>query len=170
MNTQYNAKYWKDKLELISHVEGGAFKEVYRSAMVLPQEKLTKEHLGDRNASTGIYFLLEYGEFSAFHRIASDELWHFYDGDTLTVYEIKASGALIKHLLGKDIDAGEQPQIVIEAGSWFGSRVEVEGGYTLCGCTVAPGFDFADFELADREKLSEAYPMYKDLIKNMTHS
>ncbi len=169
MNTQYNAKYWKEKLELTSHVEGGAFKEVYRSALMLPQNILTDEHKGDRNASTGIYFLLEYGEFSAFHRIASDELWHFYDGQALTVYEIKESGELIKHLLGKNIDAGERPQIVIEAGSWFGSRVEVEGGYTLCGCTVSPGFDFADFELAKAEELAEKYPLYKDLIKNMTH-
>lgn len=165
---QYSAEYWRNKLELITHVEGGAFKETYRSAMVLPQQILTDEHKGDRAASTSIYFLLEYGEFSAFHRIASDEVWHHYDGDVLCVYEIKENGTLVKHLLGKDIDKGEHPQVVIEAGSWFGSRVEVADGYTLCGCTVAPGFDFADFELASDTGLINKYPQHTDLIKSLT--
>lgn len=169
MENQYSAAYWKEKLNLETHVEGGAFREIYRSEMVLPKDKLSKEHKGDRNVSTSIYFLLEHGEFSAFHRIASDELWHFYDGTGLTVYEITKTGALITHKLGKDIDSGEHPQIVIAAGSWFGSRVEQDGGYALCGCTVAPGFDFADFELADRNALSEAYPEHKLLISELTH-
>ena len=165
---KYSANYWREKLELISHVEGGAFKETYRSGMVLPQQNLSSEHKGDRAAATSIYFLLEYGEFSAFHRIASDEIWHHYDGDELCVYEIKKDGTLIRHLLGKDIESGASPQIVIEAGSWFGSRVEVADGYTLCGCTVSPGFDFADFELATEADLSEQYPQHADLIKTLT--
>lgn len=168
MDKQYSAAYWKEKLGLTGHVEGGAFKEVYRSAMTIPQNALTGGHKGDRAASTGIYFLLEYGEFSSFHRIASDELWHFYDGCVLCVYEIKPSGELVKHLLGKDIDSGERPQLVIPAGSWFGSRVEQEGGYTLCGCTVAPGFDFADFELADRQTLTNQYPQHEEIIRSLT--
>lgn len=168
MKQQYNAQYWKDKLQLESHVEGGAFKEVYRSDMVLPQNTLTTEHKGDRAASTSIYFLLQHGEFSAFHRIASDEIWHHYDGTTLMVYEIDADGQLTTHKLGKNIENGETPQAVIKANSWFGSRVEVENGYALCGCTVAPGFDFADFELADRDELSTHFPQYADLIKSLT--
>ncbi len=168
MEQQYSAQYWKDKLELISHVEGGAFREVYRSTLELPQNTLTPEHKGNRAAATGIYFLLEYGEFSSFHRIASDELWHFYDGVSLCVYEIKQDGELVKHLLGKDIDKGERPQITIEAGSWFGSRVETEGGYTLCGCTVSPGFDFSDFELAERNALQNEYPQHKAIIEQLT--
>lgn len=168
METKYSATYWKEKLELISHVEGGSFREVYRSALTLPQNALTSEHKGERAAATGIYFLLEYGEFSAFHRIASDELWHFYDGASLCVYEITPSGALIRHVLGKDIDKGEQPQITIPAGSWFGSRVEEEGGYTLCGCTVSPGFDFADFELADRAILQKKFPIHVGVIGELT--
>lgn len=168
MSEKYSAQYWKDKLELESHVEGGSFKEVYRSALTLPQQHLTAEHKGDRAASTSIYFLLEHGQFSAFHRIASDEMWHHYDGTTLCIYEIKLDGTLVKHLLGKDIDRGESLQVMIAAGSWFGSRVEVEGGYTLCGCTVAPGFDFEDFELADGDKLSSVYRQHSDLIKTLT--
>lgn len=168
MKDRYNAAYWKNKLELESHVEGGAFREVYRSDMVLPQDSLSATHKGDRNASTSIYFLLEYGEYSAFHKIASDEVWHFYDGAGVIIYEINVSGELIIHKLGKDIDKGESPQVVITAGSWFGSRVEVENGYALCGCTVAPGFDFNDFELADRQLLIQQHPRYEKLIKELT--
>lgn len=167
-DNKYTAQYWKDKLGLESHVEGGSFKEVYRSPLILPKANLYAEHNGERAAATSIYFLLEYGQFSAFHRIASDELWHHYDGGTLHIYEIKKSGELVTHLLGKDIDAGATPQVMIEAGSWFGSRVEVEGGYTLCGCTVAPGFDFEDFELAQQDTLSAEYPQHKDIIKTLT--
>lgn len=169
MNANRDARYWKDKLGLQSHVEGGAFKETYRSGLLFPQQVLTTKHNGIRSAATGIYFLLEYGEFSAFHRIASDEQWHFYDGICLNVYEIKDDGTLIIHKLGLDIDKGEQPQITIAAGSWFGSRVEATGGYTLCGCTVAPGFDFADFELADRNVLIQQYPQHAGIITSLTH-
>lgn len=168
MNTQRNAKFWIEQLQLERHVEGGAFKETYRAPMLLPQNVLSKEHRGDRNASTAIYFLLEQGDFSAFHRIASDELWHFYDGDGLVVYEIDVDGRLHTHLLGRDIAKGEQLQVLIKAGSWFGSRVEVEDGFALCGCTVAPGFDFEDFELADFNILSKQYPEYTDLIRSLT--
>lgn len=168
MNKLYSAQHWKDKLGLESHVEGGAFKEIYRSAMILPQTILTDVHTGNRNASTSIYFLLEYGEFSALHRIASDELWHHYDGSTLCIYEIQPDGNLIRHLLGKDIEKGEYPQILIPAGSWFGSRVEEPDGYTLCGCTVSPGFDFADFELANKDELTAQYPHHKELVEALT--
>lgn len=163
-----NAAYWIDKLGLTAHVEGGAFKEIYRSAHVLPQPALTAEHKGDRNAMTSIYFLLEEGDFSALHRIASDEIWHFYDGSPLCIYEIATDGMLTRHLLGRDVDAGQQLVITIKAGSWFGSRVEVAGGFTLCGCTVAPGFDFADFELAGRDTLQKEFPQYDKIIGEMT--
>lgn len=165
---QPSANYYITQLGLSAHVEGGAFKEIYRSSLVLPKDLLTPEHGGDRNAMTSIYFLLQYGEFSAFHRIASDELWHFYDGGGLCIYEIDRSGVMTRHLLGKDIAAGERPMVCIKAGSWFGSRVEETGSYTLCGCTVAPGFDFADFELADREVLTGLYPQHTGIISELT--
>lgn len=168
MDNKYNAGYWKEQLQLITHVEGGAFKEVYRSPLTLSQSAIGEPHTGDRAASTSIYFLLEYGEFSAFHRIASDEIWHLYDGVGVCIYEITAEGALKKHVLGKDIAKGKQPQVMIPAGSWFASRVEQEGGYALCGCTVAPGFDFADFELAERNKLQAMYPEHMEIIEELT--
>lgn len=168
MANRYSAQYWKDRLNLESHVEGGSFREIYRAEHILPKEVLKPGHNADRAASTSIYFLLEYGQFSAFHRIASDELWHHYDGTALCIYEIQTDGKLIKHLLGKDFDNGERPQVIIPAGSWFGSRVEEEGGYTLCGCTVAPGFDFADFELADKEALIQQYPQHATIINELT--
>jgi len=165
MPAHHTAAYWKAKLDMLSHPEGGCYKEIYRSPMLLPQRVLTPEHNGDRNAMTSIYFMLEQGEKSALHRIASDELWHHYDGDTLEVYEITAGGVLTTHLLGKD--NGAAPFVLIQAGSWFGSRVAAGGTFTLCGCTVAPGFDFADFEMADAATLSGIYPQHEALISEM---
>lgn len=162
-----NATYWRKRLNLTSHVEGGAFREIYRSDLLLPQQVLTETHKGDRNALTSIYFLLEFGEFSAFHRIASDELWHHYDGGDLCIYEIDSAGKLTRHVLGTSPEA--EPFALIRAGSWFGSRVENIGEYTLCGCSVAPGFDFQDFELAERAELQHLYPQYGQLITELSH-
>lgn len=105
-----NADYWIRQLQLTSHVEGGAFREVYRSELKISQKALPVFFQGDRNISTSIYFLLSGGQFSAFHRIASDELWHFYFGDTLLIYEIGHSGVLTVHRLGTNIEKGESFQ------------------------------------------------------------
>jgi predicted cupin superfamily sugar epimerase len=163
------ADYYIQKLKLTSHVEGGAFKETYRSRMLISKKHLSEDFAGDRNVSTAIYFLLKHGQFSALHKIASDELWHFYDGDALCIYEITMDGELKKHFLGKDLENGESFQILIKAGSWFGSRCEVENGFSLVGCTVAPGFDFNDFMLANRFELQAAYSQYTALIKELTY-
>jgi predicted cupin superfamily sugar epimerase len=163
------ADYYIKKLGLSTHVEGGAFKETYRSEMAITQQHLSEEFKGNRNVSTAIYFLLKHGQFSALHKIASDELWHFYDGDALCIYEITNNGELKKHLLGKDLEKGESFQCIIKAGSWFGSRCEVENGFSLVGCTVAPGFDFDDFTLAKREQLQKEFPQYKNLIEALTY-
>lgn len=165
---QYSAAHWRDHLKLQPHVEGGAFLETYRSDWMLDMSTLPAGMGGNRNASTCIYFLLEEGQFSAFHRIAADEIWHFYDGHTLTIYEIEPGGQLQAHKLGRDILHGESLQVIIRAGNWFASRVEVPGGYALTGCTVAPGFDFADFELADKTTLQAAYPQHAALIDSLT--
>ncbi|MBI1221458.1 MAG: hypothetical protein GC180_02545 [Bacteroidetes bacterium] len=152
-------------LNLSAHVEGGAFRETYRSAQVLYPEG----YPGVRSAATAIYFLLQEGEFSAFHRILSDEMWHHYTGDPLHIYEIDRNGKLIIHKLGKNLDDGEKFQLVIPGGSWFASRCEKPGGHTLAGCTVAPGFDFKDFELADRAQLIQLFPEHAELINSMTY-
>lgn len=168
MTPTHTPDYWRKHLHLDPHVEGGAFRETYRSGLSLPQSALPASMNGERAASTGIYFLLETGEFSAFHRIAADEMWHFYDGYTLSIYEITPMGTLLHHRLGRDLEAGEQVQLVIPAGSWFGSRVETPDGFALVGCTVAPGFDFADFELAERKALQHEYPQHAALIAELT--
>jgi predicted cupin superfamily sugar epimerase len=163
-----NAAYWIQQLQLTSHVEGGAFREVYRAELTISQKALPVLFQGNRNISTSIYFLLASGQFSAFHRIASDELWHFYYGDTLLIYEIEHSGGLTVHRLGSDIERGECFQAVVKAGSWFAS-IPAEGSeYALVGCTVSPGFDFGEFELADRTALIKQYPAYAALIESLT--
>ena len=157
------------ELDLLQHVEGGDFKEDFRSNVILKQAHLPEGFAGDRHLSTHIYFLLKYGQFSALHRIAAEEHWHFYDGDPLHVYSIDKSGNLLTIKLGRNITAGEVLHAVIPAGIWFGSRCEVENGFSLVGCTVAPGFDFADFELASRSELCQLYPQHLTLINDLTY-
>lgn len=168
MNKRPSATYWIQKLELTPHVEGGAFREVYRSELTLPKTVLPLFFQGSRNASTSIYFLLSQGQFSAFHRIASDELWHFYYGDPLYVYEIAHNGRLYTHVLGSNPEKGESFQAFVKAGSWFASAPAPQSEYALVGCTVAPGFDFADLQLANRETLTTQYPEHADLIRQFT--
>jgi len=166
---QYTADYFINKLGLTKHVEGGSFKETYRANLEINKQNLPADFKGNRNISTGIYFLLEHGQFSAFHKIASDEMWHFYYGQTLTVYEIEPDGNLITHKLGTNLENGETFQCVIKAGNWFGSRCEEPNGFSLVGCTVSPGFDFADFELANKESLTIQYPHLTELIGQMCY-
>jgi len=161
-----SSKYWIENLKMFPHPEGGYFKEVYRSSESVSQNALPKRFTGDRSFSTSIYFLLEIGQQSAFHRIKSDELWHFYDGAPITILEIDDNGNLIEHKLGLDFEVGCLPQIIIKAKSWFAAYST--GDYTLVGCTVSPGFDFEDFEMADRTKLSEIFPQHKELISKFT--
>lgn len=163
------AAYYINKLKLTRHVEGGSFAETYRSSLVLPNAAIGNAFKGSCNASTAIYFLLEHNQFSAFHRIASDEMWHFYTGNVLSIYDIDEHGQLTVHQLGNNLEAGETFQCVIKAGHWFASRCEVENGFSLVGCTVAPGFDFKDFELADRKMLTELYPAHASIIKTLTY-
>ncbi len=163
-----NAAYWIEKLQLIKHAEGGYYRETYRSSLSVNKNVLPDGFHGDRNFSTSIYFLLEEKQFSAFHKIASDELWHFYAGNSLIIYEIETDGSLIVHRLGSNPENGESFQILIKAGNWFGSRLANGNGYALVGCTVSPGFDFEDFELAEKEKLIKEFPQHKELIKQLT--
>lgn len=168
MTKRPDAAYWIDKLQLTAHVEGGAFREVYRSELVISRNALPLFFQGDRSASTHIYFLLTGDQFSAFHRIAADEIWHFYSGDALLVYEITHNGRLMTHRLGGDPEKAESFFTVIRAGNWFGSALADGGEYALAGCTVAPGFDFGDFELAEREVLAAQYPEHGSLITRLT--
>jgi len=153
------AEYWIKRLGLQPHPEGGYYTETYRAAQTLPD---------GRPVATGIYFLLEHDNFSALHRLSSDETWHFYTGDGLTVHLIEPGGAYRTLSLGPDPAQGQAFQGVVPARCWFGATVDAPGGYALVGCTVAPAFDFADFELAEREALSRLYPQHRALIERLT--
>ena len=150
---------WVEALELTPHPEGGFFRETYRSTA----------RLADRSVSTAIYFLVTRGSFSALHRIASDELWHFHAGGALEIVTIDPNGARSDLRLGLDLGRGERPQHVVTAGTWFGASLrDATSSYALVSCTVAPGFDFADFELADRASLSAALPAHAAIIAALT--
>ncbi len=149
-------------LGLLAHPEGGFYKETYRSscAMETAQNSI-------RNVSTAIYFLLENDNISLFHRIQSDELWFFHQGEPLEIVFIKED-VLNSIILGNSFESGEVPQATIPANTWFASSVKQRKGYSLVSCTVAPGFDFADFELASRENLLQEFPHLKEVIEKFT--
>ena len=155
---------WIKKLNLIPHPEGGYYKETYRSSV---SEEFNGFE-GKRNACTSIYFMLTKGNFSAFHKIKSDEMWHFYDGDSISIFVLTVEGEIEEIKLGLNFENGETPQAVVPAGAWFASRVSGVGEFALVGCTVAPGFDFQDFELANRQELLSQYPKHAELITELT--
>ncbi len=159
------AQYHIEHLELLPHPEGGFYKESYRSPGTIPASCLPD--IGDRSFSTAIYFLLEQGDFSAFHRIKSDECWHFYDGGTLLIHVLQQNGEYVCKKLGRNLKEGELLQFVVPAGAWFASEPAVESSFALVGCTVAPGFDFADFEMAKEDNLLQLYPKYDSLIQRL---
>jgi predicted cupin superfamily sugar epimerase len=166
--TQKTAKYWMEKLQLDPHPEGGHFRQTYRSEMVIAREALPAGFAGARAASTAIYFLLEGKNFSAFHRLRSDEVWHFYAGAPLIVHVISREGSYSSFLLGQDLEAGQVLQAVVPAGCCFASHVADWNSFAVVGCTVAPGFDFEDFEMGKREELVERYPQHEELITRLT--
>jgi uncharacterized protein len=155
------------QLDLTRHPEGGWYRENYRSAGQIADQALPDRFKGARSFSTAIYFLLEQDDFSSFHRIQSDELWHYYTGSPASIHLITADGNMATLLLGPDISQGQQFQVVIPAGCWFAAE-PAAAGYFLAGCTVAPGFDFTDFELADRASLLVSYPQHAELICRLT--
>jgi uncharacterized protein len=163
-----NAQYWIEHLALSPHPEGGYFRATYKSELTLFQSALPDKFHGDRSASTAIYFLLAGEDFSAFHRIAADEVWHFYAGSALIVHIIDADGNYSELHLGDDPNAGEVFQAVVQGGCWFASRLKDAAGFALVGCTVAPGFEFADFELATRVELIHVCPAHGKLIAELT--
>ncbi|MCC6865234.1 MAG: cupin domain-containing protein [Ignavibacteria bacterium] len=163
-----NAEYYIKALGLKKHPEGGWFTEVYRSDETISKENLPERFPGERNFSTSIYFLLTSESFSALHRIKSDELWHFHAGSACTIYMIGEAGNYSEIILGNDLDNGEVFQCVIPKCVWFGAKVNSTESFTLCGCTVSPGFDFEDFELGKREELVKLFPQHKTVIEKLT--
>jgi len=162
-----NQEYWIKKLNLLSHPEGGYYRETYRSEKSVPRNILGNGYKGERNFSTGIYYLLAGKDISCFHRIPSDEIWHFYSGtSSLIIPVIEPSGSIQFNQLG--LEEGGLPQLVVPGGCWFGAYLKEETGFVLCGCTVSPGFDFADFEMGNRNKLIQQFPELRDSIEKLT--
>jgi hypothetical protein len=152
------------QLELLPHPEGGHYRETYRAAELVPTPR------GPRAASTAILFLLVAGECSGWHRIRSDEAWHHHGGGGLEIYEICPAGGARRTRLGLNLAEGERPQHVVPAGSWFAAEPAERSAWSLVGCTVAPGFDFVDFELASSaclaahaERLAPLCPHWRQL-------
>jgi len=157
-----SAQYWVENLDLLPHPEGGFYKEVYRSK----ESFQPRNFEGERNYSTSIYFLLEKENVSHFHRIKSDEIWYYHDGDALSVFVIHKNGELEELKIGPNPDHGEVLQVVVPAGTIFGSKSS--GAYSLVSCMVSPGFDFKDFELFKTAQLLEEYPSHHQIIKELS--
>jgi predicted cupin superfamily sugar epimerase len=151
------------ELALCPHPEGGFYRETWRSPLAVPGARGST-----RAASTAIYFLLPASTFSAWHRVASDEAWHHYDGDPLDLHLIdEKDGTHTIVALGRDVTHGERPQHVVPAGVWQAAVPRGER-YTLCGCTVAPGFDFADFEMPSQDDLLARLPEHAAIVRRLT--
>ncbi|MCQ9209501.1 cupin domain-containing protein [Granulicatella seriolae] len=156
------AKEWIQSLGLLAHAEGGYYKEVLKA-----QTNIINDSGDSRPLYTSIYFLLEHNNPSHFHRLQSDEVWYFHDGAPLTVHMIDAEGTYHSIHLGLDSDQGQVLQAVVPKGVIFGSSVEDKDTYSLVSCMVAPGFDYRDFELFDRETLIQQYPQHQEIIMQL---
>ena len=155
-----------DLLQLSPHPEGGFFRETFRSGHILAPAR----DGGQRRASTAIYFLLPGGVFSAFHVLrGADEIWHHYDGDAVEIHMISPIGDHRSEILGGDLRDGQRPQVVVPAGT-LQAAVTRGTGFALCGCTVTPGFDLADFEMPSRAELLGRFPRNEDVIRRFTRT
>jgi hypothetical protein len=162
-----NAEYYIQKLALLKHPEGGFYSENYRSEEMIDKEALPKRYSSARAFGTSIYFLLTTESVSNFHRLNSDEIWHFHAGGTACIHILSPEGELVSKTIGKDLEKGENFQVIIPKHHWFAAEI-TQGDFILVGCTVSPGFEFEDFELADRSALSSAYPNHTTLIGRFT--
>jgi len=157
-----NAQATIDRLKLVPHPEGGYYKETYRS-----DYRIFNDRKETRHACTAIYYLLKDEDKSLFHRIRSDELWFFHSGQPLEIVSIE-DDRLNTIVLGNDIENGEVPQLRIAANTWFAACLKDANGFSLVSCTVSPGFDFADFSMANREELVQQFPQLSDIIEKFT--
>ena len=157
--------------------EGGWFCETYKSEAVLPASAFANSadpvrYGGPRRLSTAIYYLLEPGNFSEMHRLQSDEIFHFYCGAAVEMLQLWPGGGVERVVIGNDFMAGQRPQVVVPKGVWQGSRVlpaeAPPGSWALLGCTVSPGFEYADYETGTRAELAESFPAARELICALT--
>ncbi len=163
-----SADYWIQNLKLEPHPEGGYFRETYRTRDSIPEHCLDDRYRGDRAFATAIYFLLTADSPSHLHRLKSDEFWFFHAGSGATITLIREAGTVHRINLGPDPARNQGLQLIIPGGTWFGAEVDEPGGYTLVSCMVAPGFDYADFEMATRPGMLKAFPHHRDVIERLT--
>lgn len=159
---KHDASYWKRQLQLETHPEGGSYASSFSAETTIDISS------GTRPLYTSIYFMLADGEISHFHQLQSDEIWYYHDGNALTVHMISTDGVYSSAKLGLDIEKGERPQLLVPAGTIFGSSMIESGDYALVGCMVAPGFDFKDFKLFTEDELVAQFPQHTEIIKKMT--
>jgi uncharacterized protein len=166
--SRMTAENIKEILNLVPHPEGGSFIQTYKAAERVPTQELGNGYDGPRAASTAIYYLLEPNTFSEMHRLRSDEVFHFYLGDPVEMLQLWPDGSTRLVQLGPDLAADQRPQVVVPKGMWQGSRLIAGGRFALLGCTVAPGFEFADYESGTRQTLISQYPNQQELITQLT--
>jgi len=148
--------------------EGGFYRETYRSAEKISREALPGRYKTEKSFGTAIYYLLTPQTCSALHRLPADEIFHFYLGDPVLMLKLNPDGRAEKIILGQEIDKGQFVQTIVPANTWQGCLLREGGRFALLGTTVAPGFDFSDYEAGQRKILLEKYPEYKELIKKLT--
>ena len=163
-----SAEYWIRHFGLIKHPEGGYYNETYRSDELISGESLPERFKGKYSFSTAIYYLLKSGDFSKFHRLKSDEIWHFYAGSPLNIFIIEQNGNLRKHLIGSGKENEELFQVLIPAMCWISAVPMEKDSYSLVGCTVAPGFEYKDLEFGNIDELIAQYPHHKEIIEMLT--
>ncbi len=151
-----------EKLNLTSHPEGGFYRETYRA-----DKSITLDNGKVRTTGTAIYYLLKDTDKSHFHKINADEIWLFHEGEPLEVLMITHEGNIETKILGNRLDLDQEPQVTIAANVWFAARIIGEKGFTLVSCIVAPGFEFEDFVLGDKDELIKLFPNIKDEIENL---
>jgi predicted cupin superfamily sugar epimerase len=148
--------------------EGGFFRETYRAGESWPAQALPSRYQGPRSASTAIYYLLTPSTYSALHRLQTDEIFHFYLGDPIRMLQLEPDGTGRTLVLGQDVLHGQQLQVLAPRGVWQGSCLEPGGAFALLGCTVAPGFEYVDYEAGGRHTLVTQYPAFAQLIQRLT--
>ncbi|BCS88862.1 cupin domain-containing protein [Pseudodesulfovibrio sediminis] len=158
-----------EHLGLIPHPEeGGWFRETHRSSEQFAKAILPGRYTGDRCHSTAIYYLLTPETYSHMHLLQTDEIFHFYAGDPCEMLQLHPDGSGAVLTFGSDLLAGNTPQIVVPCGSWQGMALKPGGSFALMGCTVAPGFEFADYAHGTRDALVNQYPDFADRITTLT--
>lgn len=150
---------------MLPHPEGGYYREVYRSAEIIKKDLLPERYKEDRAFSTSIYYMLAGEQVSHFHKLKSDEIWHFYLGSHLIIHILDLNSGYKKIKVGNNLTNGEIPQLVIQKEKYFAAEVSDKNSFGLIGCTVSPGFDFNDFEFGQEAILLNSFPDHIELIK-----